>query len=84
MNEFKVLAVKDVFFKDDRGNQVSGIQLWLCGQTNEPGWLDGYEVIKAWIPEGDPRLDVVADLRHDDYVAVDFSRRGKVISIRRL
>lgn len=81
MNEFKVLSVKDVSFVDDRGKDVSGQQLWLLGQTQEPGWRDGYEVIKAWIPDGDPRENLVADLQLDDRVYVEFSRRGKVTTI---
>lgn len=84
MNEFKVLSVKEVSFEDDRtGKPVTGQQLWLCGQTNEPGWLDGYEVVKAWIPDGDPREALVSTLQRDEIVIVEFSRRGKVTTICR-
>lgn len=81
MNEFKVLAIKTVSFTDDRGKLVSGYQLWLYGQTYEPGWQDGYEVLKAWIPDESELADLVADLSVGTNVTVKFSRRGKVIDL---
>lgn len=80
MEEFKVLTVRDLDFKDDQGQRVAGYQLWLCGQSKEPGW-NGWEVLKVWIPYGHELEPIVADLRHDDSVIVEFNRRGKPRSI---
>lgn len=80
MNEMKVLTVRDVSFKDDAGKLVSGQQLWLIGETTENGW-NGWEVMKAWIPDGSPLENVVSELCHDDVVMVEFNRRGKIQSI---
>lgn len=82
MNEFKVLSKKSVNFTDDRGRPVIGTQLYLIGQTHEPGWEDGWEVLKAWLSSDSPLVDIVAVLQHDDQVLIDFSRRGKVIDVR--
>lgn len=82
MNEMKVLTVRDVSFKDDAGKQVSGQQLWLIGETAEVGW-NGWEVLKLWIPDGNPLEGIVADLKHDDVVLVEFNRRGKPQNIVR-
>lgn len=82
MNEMKVLTVRDVSFKDDNGKQVSGQQLWLIGATAEDGW-NGWEVLKLWIPDGNPLESIVSELKHDDDVLVEFNRRGKAQNIVR-
>lgn len=76
MHEFKVLTVRDINFVDDRKNEVSGQQLWLCGQTADDGW-NGWEVLKLWIPDGSPLEQAVSQLKHDDIVLIEFNRRGK-------
>jgi hypothetical protein len=76
MNEFKVLTVRDVSFIDDHGKEVTGKQLWLCGETVDTGW-NGWEVIKLWFPRGHQLEGVVSGLKHDDLVYIDFNRRGK-------
>lgn len=83
MDEFRVLTVRDLNFKDDTGNQVAGQQLWLCGQTQDPGW-NGWEVLKVWIPDGHELSSTVAELRHDDVILIEFNRRGKPRSIARV
>lgn len=84
MNEFKVLGIKEVNFTDEQGKPISGCQLFLIGQTHEPGWREGYEVLKTWISADGDLAPVVAGLCHDDHVLVDFSRKGKVIGIARV
>lgn len=81
MNEFKVLAIKKISFKDDRGIPVSGSQVWLYGQTGEPGWVEGYEIVKAWISDTADLADIASDLIPGLLVNVKFSRRGRVIDI---
>lgn len=80
MNGFKVLTVRDVEFTDDLDKLVKGMQLWVCGQTEDEGW-NGWEVIKIWVPEGSPLEDIVAMLKHDDQILIDFNRRGKAVKI---
>lgn len=80
MNEMKVLTVRDVFFEDNNGKQVSGQQLWLIAPTAEEGW-NGWEVLKLWIADGSPLEAVVSNLKHDDTVMVEFNRRGKAQQI---
>lgn len=47
MNEvFEVLTVRDLDFKDDRGKDVVGMQLWLIRETDEKAW-NGFEVLKV-------------------------------------
>ena len=79
-NKFKVLTVRDVKFKDDKDRQIEGMQLWLLGQTNEPGW-NGYEVLKIWVDVSSPLALDVHQLRHGDQVQIDFNRRGKAAMI---
>lgn len=80
MRKYKVLTVRDVEFTDDQGKNVSGMQLWVCGETEEDGW-NGWEVVKIWVPDGGKLEDIVAMLKHDDEVMIDFSRRGKALKI---
>ena len=80
MNGFKVLTVRDVEFTDDHDKLVKGMQLWVCGQTEDEGW-NGWEVIKIWVAEGSPLEDIVAMLKHDDQILIDFNRRGKAVKI---
>lgn len=80
MNKFKVLTVKDVEFTDDHDKLVKGMQLWLCGETDEEAW-NGWEVVKVWVPDGSPLEDIVSMLKHDDEVLVEFNRRGKAYKI---
>ena len=76
MNEFKVLTVRDISFTDDRGKEVSGMQLWVCGETADKEW-NGWEVVKIWIPDGHVLEGIVASLKHDDLIFIEFNRRGK-------
>lgn len=80
MNGFKVLTVRDVEFTDDRDKLVKGMQLWVCGETEDEVW-NGWEVIKIWVPEGSSLEDIVAMLKHDDQILIDFNRRGKAVKI---
>lgn len=80
MNKCKVLTVRDVEFKDDNDKLVKGMQLWVCGETEEKAW-NGFEVIKIWVPDGSPLEDIVAMLKHDDEVMIEFNRRGKAQAI---
>lgn len=80
MNKFKILTVRDVEFKDDNDKLVKGMQLWVCGETEEEAW-NGWEVIKIWVPDGSPLEDIVAMLKHDDDVLIEFNRRGKAVKI---
>lgn len=80
MNKFKVLTVKDVEFTDDHDKLVKGMQLWLCGETDEEAW-HGWEVLKIWVPDGSPLEDIVAMLKHDDEIMVEFNRRGKAVKV---
>ena len=80
MNKCKVLTVRDVEFKDDQDKQVKGMQLWVCCQTDEEAW-NGWEVIKIWVSDGSSLEDIVAMLKHDDEILVEFNRRGKAVKI---
>ena len=83
MYEFEVLTVRDLDFEDDRGKQVSGMQLWLIGSSVDPAW-NGWEVVKIWIPTDHKLESDVAQLKRDDQIRVGFDRRGKPIQIELL
>lgn len=74
--KFEVLTVRDISFKDDKGRQVEGMQLWLTGQTDDKSW-NGWEVLKIWIDASSSMAADVHQLRRGDHVQVDFDRRGK-------
>lgn len=78
MNEkFEVLTVRDVRFKDKQSDrEISGMQLWLLGETTDPAWR-GYEVLKLWISSDSPMAADVYQLRRCDHVQVSFGRNGK-------
>ena len=76
MKEFKVLTVRDLNFKDNNGNEVSGMQLWVDCPSEEHGW-NGYEVIKIWVPAGSRHESLVASLKRDDRLHLTFNRFGK-------
>ena len=80
MNKFKVLTVRDVEFTDDNDKVVKGMQLWVCGESAEEGW-NGWEVAKIWVLDGGKLEDIVAKLKHDDEVMIEFNRRGKAVQI---
>ena len=80
MNLYKVLTVRDLDFVDDKGKQIVGMQLWVCGETADPGW-NGWEVVKIWIPEGSVLEPQVMDLKHDDEILIEFNRKGKPAKI---
>lgn len=72
----KVLAVRRLDFKDDNNQPVKGRQLWVCSSSEDPQW-NGHEVLKIWIPDGDPKEADVCAMLHGDEVLIDFNRRGK-------
>lgn len=78
MNEkFEVLTVRDIQFKDKATDrEISGMQLWLLGETSDPAW-NGYEVLKLWIPSDSSMAADVHQLRRCDHVQVSFGRNGK-------
>lgn len=80
MYDFKVLTVRDLDFLDDNKRPVKGQQLWVLGKSVDPQW-NGYEVVKIWIPDGNPLETVVSQLRLDDNIKVQFDRRGKPVEI---
>lgn len=84
MNEkFEVLTVRDLDFKDDRGKDVVGMQLWLIRETDEKGW-NGYEVLKVWISDGHRCESAVAELKRGDLIVISWDRRGKPVEIDRV
>lgn len=83
MNEkFEVLTVRDLDFKDDRGKDVVGMQLWLIRETDDKAW-NGYEVLKVWIPDGHRCESAVAELMRGDMIQISWDRRGKPVEICR-
>lgn len=80
MNQYKVLTVRDIEFTDDSNKTVKGMQLWVCGETTDEGW-NGWEVVKIWVPDGSKLEDIVAMLKHDDTVMIEFNRRGKAVKV---
>lgn len=78
MNEFKVLAVKDLNFVNDQGEKVAGLQFWILGQTADPSWITGTETMKIWIPYGHQLEATVRGLRSGDSVWINFNHRGKI------
>ncbi len=84
MNElFEVLTVRDLDFKDDRGKDVVGMQLWLIRETDDKAW-NGYEVLKVWIPDGHRFESAVAELKRGDMIQISWDRRGKPVEINRI
>lgn len=79
--EFEVLTIRDLDFKDHDGKPVSGMQLWLIGETSDPAW-NGYEVVKVWIPKGHKLEADVSILKRFDRIEVTFDRRGKPSAIK--
>ncbi len=78
--KFEVLTVRDLDFKDSNGRSVVGMQLWVCGETDEPQW-NGYEVVKIWIPDNHFLETIVSQLQHGDHIFVTYDRRGKPLEI---
>lgn len=78
MNEkFEVLTIRDIKFKDkSTDREISGMQLWVTGQTDDPSW-NGWEVLKIWIDSGSPLAVDVHQLRRGDHVQISFGRNGK-------
>ena len=76
MVEFKVLTVRDVSFKDDKGKQVEGMQLWLSTPNSDAGWR-GMEILKLWISSDSPFVDTVDALQADQTLRISFNRYGK-------
>lgn len=75
--KFEVLTVRDIHFKDKNSDrEISGMQLWLLGETSDPAW-NGFEVLKIWIPSDSPLAVDVHQLRRCDHVQVSFGRNGK-------
>ena len=84
MNEqFEVLTVRDLDFKDDRGKDVVGMQLWLIRETDEKSW-NGCEVLKVWIPDGHRCESEVAELKRGDMIQITWDRRGKPVELHRI
>lgn len=84
MNEvFEVLTVRDLDFKDDRGKEVVGMQLWLIRETDEKSW-NGYEILKVWIPDGHRCESAVAELKRGDMIQIAWDRRGKPVELQRI
>lgn len=84
MNEqFEVLTVRDLDFKDDRGKDVVGMQLWLIRVTDEKSW-NGYEVLKVWIPDGHKCESAVSELKRGDMIQISWDRRGKPVDLQRI
>lgn len=84
MNEqFEVLTVRDLDFKDERGKDVVGMQLWLIRETDEMSW-NGFEVLKVWIPDGHRCESAVAELKRGDRIEITWDRRGKPVELQRV
>ena len=84
MNEqFEVLTVRDLDFKDDRGKDVVGMQLWLIRETDEKSW-NGYEILKVWIPDGHRCESAVVELKRGDMIQISWDRRGKPVELVRI
>ena len=80
MQEFKVLTVRDVSYKDDKGKQVEGMQLWCSTPSSEAGWR-GAEILKLWISSDSAFVDTVDCLKAGDVLNIAFNRYGKPTSI---
>lgn len=80
MQEFKVLTVRDVSFKDNNGKQVEGMQLWCSTPSSEAGWR-GSEILKLWISSDSAFVDTVDSLKAGDVLNITFNRYGKPNSI---
>lgn len=78
MNEkFEVLTIRDIKFTDKSTNrEISGMQLWVTGQTDDPSW-NGWEVLKIWVDSNSSMAPDVHQLRRGDHVQVSFGRNGK-------
>lgn len=74
--KFEVLTVRDLDFQDQSGKPVSGMQIWVIGETSDPGW-NGWEVTKLWISSGSSLESTAAILKRGDLIDVAFNRRGK-------
>lgn len=76
MQEFKVLTVRDVSFKDDKGHQVEGMQLWCSTPSSDAGWR-GSEILKIWISSDSAFVGTVDCLKEGDMIHISFNRYGK-------
>lgn len=77
MAKSKVLAVKNVKFKDDNtGELVVGRQLWLLTPTRDPEW-NGNAVEKLWFKEDHEYYNMVAGLTYGTDLMIEYNRKGK-------
>lgn len=75
--EFKCIGIRQVDFKGNDGNQVSGLNLWL---SYEDPHVDGVAVDKIFIPLSRvPRLTFVPDVGASCRVV--YNKFGKVHDI---
>lgn len=79
--ECKVLGIRVLDFKDDKGDPIKGHQVFVSGVTDQPGWTRGIEVMKCWVPDGSNMEASVMSLIPGDLVYVEFNRRGKPVIV---
>lgn len=79
--ECKVLGIRALDFKDDKGDPIKGYQVFVSGVTDQPGWTRGLEVMKCWVADGSNMEASVMSLIPGDLVYVEFNRRGKPVIV---
>lgn len=75
----KVLAIRYLDFKDDKGEAVKGHQTFVSAPTDQPGWTQNIELLKCWTSDSSEEAALVASLIPGDEVYIEFNRRGKPV-----
>ena len=73
---WQIVSHRDLDFTDDSGNQVKGVQLFMCRPCKERGW-HGLEVSKFFIREGSEVLSKPLP-EPGTNVQIGFNRYGKI------
>lgn len=71
-----IISHRDLDFSDDKGNQVKGVQLFMCRPCNDRGW-HGVEVSKFFIRDGSEVLAKPLP-KPGTIVQIGFNRFGKI------
>ena len=77
----KVLAIRSLDFKDDKGEAIKGYQTFVSAETDQPGWTQNIEVLKCWTADSSTMAATVASLIPGDEVYIEFNRRGKPVIV---
>ena len=77
--EAKVLGIRYLDFKDDKGVPIKGYQTFVSAETDQPGWTMNVEVLKTWTAADSQMAATVASLIPGDVVYIEFNRRGKPV-----